>query len=269
MAQTYGHDWSGTDYCYWLSALDVFEAGDSLPNRSKIADSVTSEDWRMSIAWGFALVCLAKVVQKRTQAAKDLPPTDAPLLVEEPQWRLDSPFHAILSKTPPLTRQFHLQGASPQELLLLAQDHIYRGILYMPRSGWSPTGMFSESIATLPISKVLASNAPREFLKISADILSIAEQFEEPSERQSWAQFADVVLNAVQGVEDEPWKTSILLGRGKCQLASAFAKMQALGMDLQAPESHHQVLDSYRARSARKTLSSGWGFNFQRANVIH
>lgn len=96
----------------------------------------------------------------------------------------------------------------------------------------------------------------QEFLKISADILSIAEHFEEPSERQSWAQFADTILNALKNMENRRWKTSILLARGKCKLASGVAKMQELGMDAQEPSP--DVLSSYRAQYARRMLSAGW-----------
>lgn len=257
VARTYGRDWSGTAYYYWLSALDVFEAGDGLPNRSKSNNSVTSEDWRMSIAWGRTLVCLANEVQKRTRAAKSLPPTDKPLLVEEPKWPLNSPFHANMSKKPPLTRRLQLQRASVQDLLLLAQDHFYRGMFYMPRSGWSPVGLFNENIASQPVGQRLSSNVTQEFIKMSAELLRMTEQFEEPFERQRWAQFADVVLNSLKGdVETQQWRASILLARGKCKLASGVAKMQALSADLQ--EQSPNVLGSHRAQSARKTLSTGW-----------
>ena len=259
MAKAYGPDWSGTDYYYWLCALDVFETGDNLPNRSKTINAVTSEDWRMSVAWGYTLVCLAKAVQNRTQAAKKLPPTDKPLLEEEPKWPLDSPFHPNMSKRPPLTRRLQLQRASAQDLLLLARDHLYRGMLYMPRSGWSPAGLFSDTITSLPIGEVLATTVTQEFLKMSAVILSVAEQFEEPSERQRWAQFADVVLNALKGVEDKKWKATILLTRGKCKLACGLARMQELSME---HESSSDTLNSYRAQYARKTLTMGWSFFF-------
>ena len=126
----------------------------------------------------------------------------------------------------------------------------------MPRSGWSPAGLFNSNVTSSHISETLASSMAREFIKISADILSIAEHFEEPSERQTWAQFADTILNALNNVENKRWKAGILLARGKCKLASGVAKMQELGMDAQEPSL--DVLSSYRAQYARKMLSAGW-----------
>ena len=208
----------------------------------------------MSVAWGYALVSLAKAVQTRALVAKNLPPSDMPLLVEEPKWPLNSPFHPNMSKRPPLTRRLQLQRASAQDLLLLARDHLYRGMLYMPRSGWSPAGLFSEAIVSLPIGEILASTVTQEFLKMSALILGVAERFEEPPERQRWAQFADMVLNAVKSVEDKRWKASILLARGKCKLAAGLAKMQELSME-RGPSS--DVTNAHRAQYARKALSAG------------
>ena len=263
MAKTYGPDWSGTDYYYWLCALDVLEAGDSLPNRSRTVDSVTYEDWRMSVAFGFALVCLARAVQKRTQATKHLPPTDKPLLEEEPRWPPGSPFHPNTMK-PPLTRRLQLQRASAHELMLLAQDHFYRCMFYMPRSGWSPAGLFNNKLCSLPVSETLAATVGTGFLVISAEILSVAEGFEEPSERQRWAQLADVVLNALRGVEDKRLRARILLASGKCKVASGFAKMQGFGVDFQ--QLSPDMLSSHRAQYARKTLSAGW-LSFQRVDI--
>ncbi|CAL1713945.1 unnamed protein product [Somion occarium] len=140
---------------YWLAALDVFETGESLPC---LLDSrgcaEASEDWRMAIAWGRTLVCLAeekissmKRAQEEAAAraasaglAPDLPASSAwaylsspgPFTVTEPSWPKDSPFYTIAVNRPPVTRRMSMYSATPHDILVLATDQFSRGIFHMP-----------------------------------------------------------------------------------------------------------------------------------------
>jgi hypothetical protein len=48
---------------YWLTTLDVFNAGDNLPCQTTgndvSSDATSTDDWCVTIAWGFMLVALA------------------------------------------------------------------------------------------------------------------------------------------------------------------------------------------------------------------
>ena len=106
---------------WWLAALDVFETGESLPcliDGRGGADA--AEDWRMAIAWGRTLVCLAdekissaerakaEAHARATSEGRSLSLAESwaymadpgPFTVSEPTWPKDSVFYTIAMNRP-------------------------------------------------------------------------------------------------------------------------------------------------------------------------
>ncbi|KAH8091659.1 hypothetical protein BXZ70DRAFT_952720 [Cristinia sonorae] len=159
-------DEPSTPSTYWLGALDVFETGENLPcliDGKGVGE--ISEDWRMAIAWGRTLVCLAdeKVsssiksqaqIKAQTESSDGSQPTlqemwaavnsnhASPFTLTEPVWPKDSPFHSIALNRPPVTRRMSLYSASPHDIMVLATDQFSRGIFHMPHPHY-PTHLTS------------------------------------------------------------------------------------------------------------------------------
>ncbi|KAF7794967.1 hypothetical protein EIP86_006110 [Pleurotus ostreatoroseus] len=152
---------------YWLAALDVFETGENMPAVVHGARA-RPEDWRMAVAWGRTLVCLAEEKLRHAHElegahgampaattptpGRDLAngwcayaPSAGPFSHSEPRWPASSPFHAIAVARPPVTRRMSLWGASAHDVLVLAMDQFARGIFHMPHPHYSashnPTGL--------------------------------------------------------------------------------------------------------------------------------
>lgn len=146
-------DEPSTASTYWLAALDVFETGESLPcliDGRGGADA--AEDWRMAIAWGRTLVCLAdekitsaerakaEAEARATSEGRSLSLADTwaymnnpgPFTISEPTWPKDSPFYTIAMNRPPVTRRMSLYSASAHDIMVLATDQFSRGIFHMP-----------------------------------------------------------------------------------------------------------------------------------------
>lgn len=138
---------------YWLSAIDAFHIGESLPVRiSGRGCPSAPEDWRMAVMWGRTLVNLADEILTRREAPATTPvptpifhqPTFDPRYaftsvflppknsVDEPKWPPDSPFALLAARRPPSSFRMNLSVFTPHELLQLAQDQFYRGIFHMP-----------------------------------------------------------------------------------------------------------------------------------------
>ncbi|THH27700.1 hypothetical protein EUX98_g6492 [Antrodiella citrinella] len=157
---------------YWLGALDVFETGESLPCLidGKV-NSEISEDWRMAIAWGRTLVCLAdeKIssalrveLKTESKSLSERQPTlqeawaavnsnaGSPFTLSEPTWTKDSPFYSIAANRPPVTRRMSLYSASAHDIMVLATDQFSRGIFHMPHphypSSHNPTHLNTGSL---------------------------------------------------------------------------------------------------------------------------
>lgn len=154
-------DEPSTASTYWLGALDVFETGESLPCllEGKGTGEI-SEDWRMAIAWGRTLVCLAdeKIsATLRSQATLNVNDNSADgrqqtlqeawaavnsnsssaFSLTEPVWPKDSPFYSIAQSRPPVTRRMSLYSASAHDIMVLATDQFSRGIFHMPHPHYS------------------------------------------------------------------------------------------------------------------------------------
>ncbi|TCD71717.1 hypothetical protein EIP91_005483 [Steccherinum ochraceum] len=144
---------------YWIGALDVFETGENLPCllEGKGIGEI-SEDWRMAIAWGRTLVCLADEKnlasiraeeEKKSQAESGRTQTlqeawaamnssgGSPFSLSEPTWSKDSPFYSIAINRPPVTRRMSLYSASAHDIMVLATDQFSRGIFHMPHPHYS------------------------------------------------------------------------------------------------------------------------------------
>lgn len=143
---------------WWLAALDVFETGESLPcliDGRGGADA--AEDWRMAIAWGRTLVCLAdekissaerakaEAHARATSEGRSLSLAESwaymadpgPFTVSEPTWPKDSVFYTIAMNRPPVTRRMSLFSASAHDIMVLATDQFSRGIFHMPHPTYS------------------------------------------------------------------------------------------------------------------------------------
>ncbi|KDR80917.1 hypothetical protein GALMADRAFT_207845 [Galerina marginata CBS 339.88] len=183
---------------YWLAALDVFEIGENLPVKTsgKVVGAGgkgghghghgvggsshvghahmhgVPEDWRMAVMWGRTLVCVAGEVARRAAARARAVTEGRPVPVgdedeDEPTWPADSPFAAIVARRPPLSSRVSLcvteeGGATPHELLQLAQDQFSRGILHMPHPQHARIGQtrFRAQQAAASLSASLPGDGP-------------------------------------------------------------------------------------------------------------
>lgn len=265
LAKTYGRDWSGTPYYYWLSALDVFEAGDNLPNRTGVKGLATTEDWRMSIAWGRTLIRLADEMVSRTGASRsttiDPRSSRQPLLMEEPKWPKESPFSAIMSRQPPVTRRLQLQAALPHDLMALAWDHLARGMLYMPRSTKPvlPQTCIYDAAALDSLYMTPESSSfcrAKELVTFGSEVLALSQRFDRPTESRRWASCADSIFSQLRGeAKAGKWMVPLALARGKCRLVMGNAMSADLKVSLNNGQSN--VLCSEEAQEARDVLVTG------------
>ena len=157
-----------TPSAYWLAALDVLNAGDSLPcqtngthaySPSSFDDdarstSASADDWRVAIAWGRTLVALAYEGTKRASSPSPPPspatarawlppapgsphsPSPSPTSSSPARYQPRSPLAVIsMLRTPGL---LHASRASAPELLTMAADQFSRGIFHMPHHNPQP-----------------------------------------------------------------------------------------------------------------------------------
>ena len=268
VVKTYGPDWTPTPYLYYLAALDVFETGDLLPTRTSAFGTPIADDWRMSIAWGRTLVQLASEVMALTREAQSNSTRRSespavPLLIEQPKWPVNSPFSAIMSRRPPVTRRIQLQTASPQDLMVFAKDHLSRAMFYIPRQKYDTLSSFSVPKVTTfesPSGPSTTSELPfcraNELYMIGYEVTCIAEQFEVASERRSWASWADSIFGQLKEEADtDKGRSPIMRARGRCWLIIG----NAHAVDLRSAMNNGQtyILHSKEAGEVRQALTRG------------
>ncbi|EPS94350.1 hypothetical protein FOMPIDRAFT_146971 [Fomitopsis schrenkii] len=287
---------------YWLAALDVFQTGENLPaltsgttpHASGFAD--LTEDWRMAVTWGRTLICLAdgklthslRLAKERAAGDFCVLPSASPFSLTEPKWARDSPFAAIASSRPPVSRRVTLYSATAHDVMVLAMDQFSRGIFHMPHVTYPPSHNPASSVS-LPAGSLLASplltrqisppqlsasgggmpefSRPRELFTIASEVLGVAERLPDGAQRAYWAGWADSVftqmeMEAAHG--HEAWRAPVTAARGRCWLVMGSARSEELEAALEAGNT--EVLDSAEAREAREGLAMAVGF-FERARA--
>ena len=285
---------------YWLAALDVFQTGENLPaltggiagHASGFAD--LTEDWRMAVTWGRTLICLAdeklthslRLAKERATGDYCVLPSASPFSLIEPKWSKDSPFAAIASSRPPVSRRITLYSATAHDVMVLAMDQFSRGIFHMPHVTY-PASHNPASSVSLPANSLLASplltrqlsppqlttagapefSRPRELFTIASEVLGVAERLPDGSQRAYWAGWADSVftqmeMEAAHG--HEAWRAPVTAARGRCWLVMGSAHSEELEAALEAGKV--EVLDSADAREARDGLAMAVSF-FERAKA--
>ncbi|KAJ6581123.1 hypothetical protein B0H19DRAFT_1251370 [Mycena capillaripes] len=246
---------------YWFAALDVFETGDALPSRTSGRGCESVEDWRMAVIWGRTLLCVADAALTLQQSTPPLPPVPP-----EPKWPSPaaSPFAAIAMRRPPASRRIDLATAVPHDLLLLAMDHLARGIFHMPHT------LCDAAAGAVPV----PFNRSSELFSIARELLALAERLPAAAERMRWATWADGVLQQIQVQTD-----MVTRARGRCWLVVGTARVEeieamaeARGWGEEAMEGAEEgselrnpsVFDSEEAEEAREGLERAVEF-FERA----
>ncbi|KAF5379514.1 hypothetical protein D9615_006522 [Tricholomella constricta] len=273
---------------YWLATLDVFETGESLPSRTSGRNEFEApEDWRMALVWGRTLVCIADETVTRARlanpndgsAAIDFPVAE--FSADDPDWPPESPFAAIAARRPPVTRRMSLSTASPNDLLALAMDQFSRGIFHMPHPQHHPlppippqnqypqfscttapaaaaatataTATEAPAPAPAPLAPQETFSRAKELFTIASEVLLLAEKLPVPSERQTWAAWADAVFTQMKMEADvDAWRRPIQRARGRCWLVIGSARIDALEAALEAGEI--DLGTSEEAREAREGL---------------
>ncbi|KAI0091423.1 hypothetical protein BDY19DRAFT_858174, partial [Irpex rosettiformis] len=305
-------DEPNTGVTYWLAALDVFETGESLPavvggRRDK------EEDWRMAVVWGRTLVALAEERLRRDEgvsgsengkrASQSPPPPStrgeegrggvySPFAITEPRWPPTSPFHAIASSRPPVTRRMSLMNATAHDVMVLAMDQFSRGIFRMPHPSYhcehgvdipgsgsslwgglplpsppssSPTtaNTFTSTTHSFQDSPTHTFSRPKELYTIATSLLSVAEHLSSPHSREYWATQADSIFCQMKMEADvSEWRGIVNMGRGRCWLVVGEARAE--GMEVMLEKGEVEVLGSEEAEVAREGLAMAVTF-FERA----
>ena len=255
---------SASPTAYWLAALDVFETGESLPSRTDPKMCDAPEDWRMAVVWGRTLVCLADVkITRSIKAAQgnlDCLSSQACFTAEdEPDWSPDSPFHAIASRRPPVTRRMTLTSASAHDLMVLAMDQFSRGILHMPRRLPSSNSDLHQNMLTIGPHFSRAG----ELFAIASEVLGVAERLDSPEDRHRFSLWADSIFNQVlkssSGANTE-WATRVALSRGRCWLNMASSKIEEYEGSMERGDD--SILSSMQVAETREELATGSCFIF-------
>lgn len=256
---------SASPTAYWLAALDVFETGENLPSRTDPKMCDAPEDWRMAVVWGRTLVCLADVkITRSIKASRGnldcLSPQGCFTAEDEPDWSPDSPFHAIASRRPPVTRRMTLTSASAHDLMVLAMDQFSRGILHMPRLRPSLTGDLRQSIQNILTIGPYFSRAG-ELFAIASEVLGVAERLDSPDDRHRFSFWADSIFNQVQksnpGASAE-WSTRVAVSRGRCWLNMASSRIEEYEGSMERGDV--AILDSPQVAETREELAAAIEF---------
>jgi hypothetical protein len=250
---------SASPTAYWLAALDVFETGESLPSRTDPDTRDGPEDWRMAVIWGRTLVCLADVKITRSmkvvQGSLNRLNFQASFTEEdEPDWSPESPFHAIASRRPPVTRRMTLTSASAHDLMVLAMDQFSRGILHMPRRIPPSTGDSRQSALTIGPHFSRAG----ELFAIASEVLGVAERLDSLDDRHHFSRWADSIFNQVSksgSGTDTEWPTRVALSRGRCWLNMASSRIEEYEAAMERGDD--TVLSSPQVAETREELSTG------------
>ena len=250
---------SSSPTAYWLAALDVFESGENLPSRTDPMMCDAPEDWRMAVVWGRTLVCLADVkVTRSIKAAQGnldcLDSQECFTAEDEPDWSQDSPFHAIASRRPPVTRRMTLTSASAHDLMVLATDQFSRGILYMPRRILPSTGDSRQG----PLTIGPHFSRSGELFAIASEVLGVAERLDSPDDRYHFSYWAHSIFNQVSKSSsdmDMEWPTRVALSRGRCWLNMASSRIEEYEGAMERGD--EGVLSLPQVAETREELSTG------------
>ena len=250
---------SASPTAYWLAALDVFETGESLPSRTDPNMSDAPEDWRMAVVWGRTLVSLADVKITRSPTAahgsSSCLISQADFTAEdEPDWSPDSPFHAIASRRPPVTRRMTLTSASAHDLMILAMDQFSRGILHMPRRVPPLTGDLRRNALTIGP----CFSRTGELFAIASEVLGVAERLDSLEDRHRFSLWADSIFNQVSKSSlemDTEWSTRVALSRGRCWLNMASSRIEEYEAVME--QGDDDILSSPQVAETREELSTG------------
>ncbi|KAJ8457017.1 hypothetical protein ONZ45_g18486 [Pleurotus djamor] len=225
----------------------------------------------MAIVWGRTLVCivddaLTRILKAKQSASPGTVPTPTSTMsfadlfsAEDPHWPQESPFYAIAARRPPITRRMTLSLSSPNDLMVLAMDQFSRGIFHMPHPQHTLASGNAPAVPPLTDSFSRA----KELYTIASEVLNVAEKFENPSERQYWARWADSVFNQMKMEADtDTWRGSIVRARGRCWLIVGSARAEEIEEALESGDL--SVLQSEDAEEAREGLANAISF-FERA----
>jgi hypothetical protein len=176
---------------------------------------------------------------------------------DEPDWSPDSPFHAIASRRPPVTRRMTLTSASAHDLMVLAMDQFSRGILHMPRRVPPSTGNLRQSMLTIgPY-----FSRPGELFAIASEVLGVAERLDSSEDRHHFSLWADSIFNQVSKSSsgtDAEWSTRVALSRGRCWLNMASSKIEEYETIME--QGDNTILNSPQVEETREELSTGLFF---------
>ena len=213
----------------------------------------------MAVVWGRTLVCLADVKITRSMKAAqenlDCFGSQACFTAEdEPDWSPDSPFHAIASRRPPVTRRMTLTSASAHDLMVLAMDQFSRGILHMPRRAPPLTGDPRHNALTTGPHFSRAG----ELFAIASEVLGVAERLDSSEDRHRFSLWADSMFNQVlkssPGATAE-WSTRVALSRGRCWLNMASSKVEEYEGSIE--QGDDAILASPQVAETREELAKG------------
>jgi len=213
----------------------------------------------MAVVWGRTLVCLADVkITRSIKAAQgnlDCLDSKACFTTEdEPDWSPDSPFHAIASRRPPVTRRMTLTSASAHDLMVLAMDQFSRGILHMPRRILPSAGYSRQSPLTIGPHFSRAG----ELFAIASEVLGVAERLDSPDDRHHFSYWADSIFNQVSKSSsnaDIEWPTRVALSRGRCWLNMASSRVEEYESAMERGD--EGVLNLPQVAETREELSTG------------
>ncbi|KAI0258658.1 hypothetical protein BC834DRAFT_835112 [Gloeopeniophorella convolvens] len=230
---------------YWLAALDVFNACDNLPSRTSGvaigAGPTTADDWRIAVAWGRILVCLADEATAPSRTPVPAAPRFAPR----------SPLAAIVALRMPGVSHAR---ASASALLTLAADQFSRGIFHMPHTQPTPAPGPPDA---------RAFSRPRELFTLASEVLGVAERLRDADARRKWALWADAIFHQMHMEADvDEWRARVTVARGRCWLAAGSARADELEDALEQGDAG--VLRSREAEDARQGLAMAISF-FERA----
>ena len=280
-----------TPSAYWLAALDVLNAGDSLPcqtdgthaySSSSYDDaagsaSASADDWRVAIAWGRTLVALAYEATKRASSPSPPPspatarawlpsspasphsPSPSPTSSNPPRYQPRSPLAAISTlRTPGL---LHASRASAPELLTLAADQFSRGIFHMPHHNPQPHHYCHSNSSTKTLSPApstpssspsgAAAQRPHVLFTLASEVLAVAERLGDAEARRRWAKWADEVFLQA---DVDAWHARVGVARGRCWLVIGSARGDEMEKALERGDG--SALLSKEAEDARASLSN-------------
>ncbi|KAI0682297.1 hypothetical protein BC835DRAFT_1400880 [Cytidiella melzeri] len=276
-------DEPATPPTYWLAALDVFETGENLQSAlgssgGGLVKQTHKEDWRLAVSWGRALVLLSEEKIDSTPSVKKAIGGGLLFGVVEPRWPPTSPFHAIASSRPPVTRRMSLAGASAHDVMVLAMDQFSRGIFHMPHPSYqypaataaddweNEDAVFSHSHSQMPGVRENEErfSRPKELFTIGSDVLGVAERMEKAAQREYWAVQADSVFNQMkmEAAHMGEWRMAVNMARGRCWLVVGEARAEE--MERRLEDGDESVLRGTEAEEARESLAMAVTF-FERA----